>query len=451
MKKALKIIFYFSVILLIVFISIKEDSNKRDELIKVIIEQENNMPEQIEKIKEIQKQINQKPIVNAGDDRNITFGEEVRLAVSAKDSDGEIVSYLWKEGNKTLSQEESFDYKFDRGIHHLKVTVTDNKGVEAEDNITINVGYWMLVKVEVGGESTVYEYNADKKIIKKLVDSNQDGKADTIYHYDDKGREVLNAKYSNGRGWDKNITKQFTDDGKLKEHNTILHTHGVVDIFKKIIYNEKGNILKKIEIRYLNGTNKYEKTYYYSDTDKLLEIIGMIKGKMFMNTKYQYNNERLVSERISYDDIDSNYKVTDGKDYIYEDEVLKEVHYKYYKDYYNYREFYNEKGLVIENLDDMARTKYFYNEDGEKIKEEYYIKDSDGEFEQISYTLFDEEQTQKISLNSDKVEITYKYIPLKDVAIEERRDVYDKHGNLIEIWDDVANELIEKRFYRFMI
>ena len=80
-----------------------------------------------------------------------------------------------------------------------------------------------------------------------------------------------------------------------------------------------------------------------------------------------------------------------------------------------------------------------------------YKKDSDGEFEQISYTLFDEEQTQKISLNSDKVEITYKYIPLKDVAIEERRDVYDKHGNLIEIWDDIANELIEKRFYRFMI
>ena len=55
-------------------------------------------------------------------------------------------------------------------------------------------------------------------------------------------------------------------------------------------------------------------------------------------------------------------------------------------------------------------------------------------------------------MNSDKVEITYdKKLHLGTLVIEKRRDVYDEHGNLIEIWDDVPNELIERRFYRFVI
>jgi len=33
---------------------------------------------------------------------------------------------------------------------------------------------------------------------------------------------------------------------------------------------------------------------------------------------------------------------------------------------------------------------------------------------------------------------------------KERREVYDEHKNLIEIWDDSDGKLIEKRFYRFI-
>jgi hypothetical protein len=35
--------------------------------------------------------------------------------------------------------------------------------------------------------------------------------------------------------------------------------------------------------------------------------------------------------------------------------------------------------------------------------------------------------------------------------ITQKREVYDEHKNLIEIWDDADGKLIEKRFYRFVI
>jgi len=34
---------------------------------------------------------------------------------------------------------------------------------------------------------------------------------------------------------------------------------------------------------------------------------------------------------------------------------------------------------------------------------------------------------------------------------KDKRVVYDKHGNLIEVWDDATGKLIERRFYRFVV
>jgi hypothetical protein len=105
---------------------------------------------------------------------------------------------------------------------------------------------------------------------------------------------------------------------------------------------------------------------------------------------------------------------------------------------------------VEERVEGNQKTKYLY-EEGIKIREEDYKKDSDGEFEKTSYKLIGEDKTTEVSLVTDKVEITYNDLYIGEVVIEKRRDVHDAYGNLIEIWDDVSNKLIERRFYRFVI
>ena len=401
MKNSLKILLYFSIVLSIAIFFISKDSPQKNEITKVVIEQERNISEKIEiieKVKEIEKEINQK------------------LIVTAKD----------------------------------------------EQNITKSVGYWKLIKIEKYGSSITYEYNKDKQIIKVVVDNNKEGSAHRVwtYKYDDKGRETYGTNYYNGKVLDKNFSNQFTDDGKIKEKNTLHYSLGEIYGFTntKIIYNDKGDILKEIEVRSDLDENgeplvnyKYEKKYYYSDTDQLLEIIGTIKGKEEMHIIYQYEDERLVSTRGTYRLSEHN----GGENYIYEDGVLREIYS--FDTNYGYRKFYNEDGLVEEKKDfafgsSYEKIKYFYDEDGKKIKAEHYKRDIDGEFEHVADSFFDDEETRKVFLNSDKVEITYdKKLHLGTLVIEKRRDVYDEHGNLIEIWDDASDKLIEKRFYRFVI
>jgi hypothetical protein len=51
------------------------------------------------------------------------------------------------------------------------------------------------------------------------------------------------------------------------------------------------------------------------------------------------------------------------------------------------------------------------------------------------------------------ISLGYDYFSKKHIGrviIYKRRDVYDEHNNLIEIWDDADDKLVEKRFYRFV-
>jgi len=408
MKKALKILLYSSIILFIIFLFVSQEPTKQDEVTKVV-------SKKIEKIQEIPKEINQQPIINTGDDQNITVVDE---------------------------------------------------GAETEDNVTINVGYWVLERVEVNNESIEYEYNKDKKIIKKMIDSNHDGKVDTVYYYDSKGRELINT-YKN-EVMEKKTLHKYSDDGKVKELDVIYSSSGEVYRARKTIYNERGDIAKEIvELEGLTEANLYEIEYHYNDANQPLDVVVVSKDKRYIAQKYQYKDEKLVSKRF----LDNQGQISSGINYIYEDEVLKEV--QDFGEFWDNSKFYNAKGLLTEETvgygdrikyiyDEEnrlivekreAKEKYFfYNEDGEKIQEDHYEKDINGEFEKVSYTLFNKEKTQKISLVDDSVEITYiENFHSGQIVIHDRRDVYDRYGNLIEIWDDATGKLIEKRFYRFVV
>jgi len=89
---------------------------------------------------------NQNPTVNAGPDQTITLPTStVTLSGSGSDPDGSIASYAWTKVSGTggtitsASSASTTVTGLTAGSYTFKLTVTDNKGATASDNITITV------------------------------------------------------------------------------------------------------------------------------------------------------------------------------------------------------------------------------------------------------------------------------------------------------------------------
>jgi len=84
--------------------------------------------------------INDAPTVDAGKDKTIRIGDDTAISATAKDSDGDIVKYEWKEANILLSDKASFKYKpTTAGKHYLTLTVTDDEDATASDTMIVDV------------------------------------------------------------------------------------------------------------------------------------------------------------------------------------------------------------------------------------------------------------------------------------------------------------------------
>lgn len=90
---------------------------------------------------------NQPPTANAGKDKSLSAANmSIEINGSGIDSDGEIVSYEWKEGNTILATTASFTYTpTTTGEHILTLTVRDNKGATASDTVVITVARKTIV------------------------------------------------------------------------------------------------------------------------------------------------------------------------------------------------------------------------------------------------------------------------------------------------------------------
>ena len=92
---------------------------------------------------------NQAPTANAGDDQNVSAAETVNLSGSGTDSDGTIVSYAWTQESGTtltLTDADSENASFDSSgaddageVLVFTLTVTDDNGATATDNVSITV------------------------------------------------------------------------------------------------------------------------------------------------------------------------------------------------------------------------------------------------------------------------------------------------------------------------
>ena len=106
---------------------------------------------------------NHAPIVDAGEDKIVIVNQTITLTGDATDSDGEVVSYEWRRGEDTLSDNKSFNYLPTKiGVDTLTFIVTDDDGDSSKDTIKITVK-----TEEDNSDSNVENNSSDEEIIIK--------------------------------------------------------------------------------------------------------------------------------------------------------------------------------------------------------------------------------------------------------------------------------------------
>lgn len=86
----------------------------------------------------------QRPTVSAGTDRTVADtngvpGETVTLTATANDPDGTIRNIEWRLGNTLLGTGATIQASLADGVNDITVSVTDNSGLVAQDNVRITV------------------------------------------------------------------------------------------------------------------------------------------------------------------------------------------------------------------------------------------------------------------------------------------------------------------------
>ncbi len=100
------------------------------------------------------------PIANAGEDKSVEVNYSVIITGSGTDSDGTIVSYIWKEGNTVLASTDSFSYTpTTLGEHTLTLTVEDDNGEHHSDSMVVTA-----TETPVGNISPIANAGEDKSV-----------------------------------------------------------------------------------------------------------------------------------------------------------------------------------------------------------------------------------------------------------------------------------------------
>ena len=83
---------------------------------------------------------NKAPTVTTDGNKVITIGDSVLIKATAKDSDGKVVKYEWKEDGKVIGNSATLNYKPTKvGEHTLIIVVTDNDDATASSAVKVVV------------------------------------------------------------------------------------------------------------------------------------------------------------------------------------------------------------------------------------------------------------------------------------------------------------------------
>ncbi|MCC6288185.1 MAG: carboxypeptidase regulatory-like domain-containing protein [Chitinophagaceae bacterium] len=113
---------------------------------------------------------NKPPVVNAGNDQEVSVGAQVYLSATASDPDGRISSYLWQKvsgpSGDVISQPASMSTNvsfINEGTYVYRITVTDNEDATASDEVSIRVNAASATDsstIKVTIDTTVYNIAA---------------------------------------------------------------------------------------------------------------------------------------------------------------------------------------------------------------------------------------------------------------------------------------------------
>ncbi len=106
------------------------------------------------------------PVANAGQDQTVndadnSGNEDITLEGSgSSDSNGTIVSYSWKEGSTEIATGVNPAVSLNVGTHSIALTVTDNEGNTASDNVIIEVAEYVSTRTLeiINSTSSTYDF-----------------------------------------------------------------------------------------------------------------------------------------------------------------------------------------------------------------------------------------------------------------------------------------------------
>ena len=119
--------------------------------------------------------VNKKPTVSAYGFTIASVGDTIIFHSKAKDEDGNITAYLWKEGEKILGSKSELSFIFAKeGEHTLTLRVTDNLGAIAKSSVVVDVYAEADKKVYYkhrgcGCQSKTYTYYNSEGNISQLI------------------------------------------------------------------------------------------------------------------------------------------------------------------------------------------------------------------------------------------------------------------------------------------
>lgn len=121
----------------------------------------------------------QPPTANAGADRTVNDtdgedGESVTLSGSATDPDGEIASYEWFLGERSLGTGATLTTRLANGTHDIRLVVIDDTELTDEDEVRIIVGAARAPTVDAGADRTVSDTDGEPGELVTLTGSATD-------------------------------------------------------------------------------------------------------------------------------------------------------------------------------------------------------------------------------------------------------------------------------------
>ncbi len=384
----------------------------------------------------------------------MSIGDVVTFHSEARDEDGNISSYLWKEEGKILGIKPDLPLMLStEGEHTITLRVTDNLGAMAKSSIDIEVVAPYDKKVFYKSRNchckslTYSYYNDDGNLTKEITDDKR-GRSIKEFTYSDEGK-LLSMHYKNYYD-ESHLIKETTilydkfgyeieRFGKDKEYDE-LDNEKFVSFHKRYKYNEKGKLIESSMED--NGVLKEVEKQVYDKNGKEHSFIneyyteGLLTSKSISLYSYDENGNLLSTINQKYNAESGITTVSDKKEYRYNDaqKVLEKKvdndgdgeidEYTYYA--------YDDANRLLEeryksNDESSERlTSYTYSTEGLLLHEETKSEDKIEAIKHYTYN----SNGQETSSSSD-----YDGDGLIDYA---SKTFYDSEGNRIreESYDD---------------